>query len=63
MKKLAVRGQKSSMQQKQSLSTIRFDRESENASSNDDQRSKYPTNETLPQTEQATRLKKINNIF
>ena len=51
MKKSAVRGQKLSKQQKQSLSTIRFDRESENASSNDDRRSKYPTQETLPQTE------------
>ena len=55
MKKLAVRGQKSSMQQKQLLSTIRFDRESENASSDDNQRSKYPTHETLPETEQGTR--------
>ena len=55
MKKSAVRGQKSSKQQKKTLSTIRFDRESDSESSNDDGRPKYLTHETLPQTELGNR--------
>ena len=65
MKKSAARSQKSSKQPKMSFSSKGFNPETERACSDADQRSTYPTHESLARTEQGIKKqnKKKNNMF